>query len=163
VCSCVFMCVCAHVGNFVFSCVCVCVCLCLSCDIPSVFARTRACACTCAHMCVRLRACERGAVSVCDVADVYIVKREYCKQGQPQSHLTASPVYESSEGGEESVRTLLRLESRLALALVLNILASLMVSVTVRSTNACAEHLWSRFDIPRLMVSQTLGAAGEAR
>jgi hypothetical protein len=59
------------------------------------------CMCACAHKCVRPRACERGAVCVCDVAHVDMGKRAHvcaplhvpvcavvethggCKQGQP--------------------------------------------------------------------------------
>ena len=112
----------------------VCACVCLSCDIPSVCVKRSVwlCACACAHVCVhkcvRPRACERGAVCVCDVAHVDIGKRAHvcaplhvpvcavvcgmvCVRGDTRrdasrasrrSHLTASPVYESSEGGEES-------------------------------------------------------------
>ena len=86
------------------------------------------CMCACAHKCVRPRACERGIVCVCDVAHVDMGKRAHvcaplhvpvcavvcgmvCARGdtrQMQARpaasriLTASPVYESSEGGEES-------------------------------------------------------------
>ena len=62
------------------------------------------CMCACAHKCARPRACERGAVCVCDVADVDISKRAHvCARAvRRQSHLTASAVYESSEGEEES-------------------------------------------------------------
>jgi len=81
------------------------------------------CVCACAHNCVRPRACERDAVRVCDITDVDIGKRAnicaplhvpmcagvcamVCTRGEPpvasELHLTASPVYESSEGGQES-------------------------------------------------------------
>jgi hypothetical protein len=78
--------------------------------------------CACAHKCVRPRACARGAVCVCDVAHVDIGKRAHAcaplhvrvcsvvcasargdtRKASRKPHLTASPVYESSEGGEES-------------------------------------------------------------
>jgi hypothetical protein len=83
--------------------------------------------CACALKCVRLRACERGAVCVCDVADVNIGKRAHvcaplhvpvcavvcgmvcarrhtadASKGSLQSHLTASQVNESSESREKS-------------------------------------------------------------
>ena len=74
VCSCMYVCmeatVCVHVCVFsrvsflwypvsVCDAVCLAVCMCM---------------CACAHKCARPRACERGAVCVCDVADVDITK-----------------------------------------------------------------------------------------
>jgi hypothetical protein len=88
------------------------------------------CMCVCAHKCVRPRACERGAVCVCDVVDVDIGKRAHlcaplhvpmcavvcavrdgvrarrhttdAGKASDQSRMTAWPVYESSEDGQES-------------------------------------------------------------
>ena len=81
VCVCVFMCVCVYVGNRV--------CMCM---------------CACVHKCVRPRAYKRDAVCVCDIARVECGRRHTAdaSRASRQSHLTVSPVYESSEGGEES-------------------------------------------------------------
>ena len=67
------------------------------------------CMCACAYKCVSPRACEKGAVclAVCmcmcacarvrtSVSDRERVREVLC------AYATASPVYESSEGGKES-------------------------------------------------------------
>ncbi len=71
------------------------------------------CDAVCLAVCMCMCACERGAVCVCDVADVDISKRAHvCAPLHVPvcavvcaivcAHLTASAVYELSEGGEES-------------------------------------------------------------
>ena len=117
VCACLCMCVSGCVFPVV-SRLCVCDAVCLAVCM---------CMCACAHKCARPRVCERGAVCVCDVAHVDMGKRvhvcaplhvpvcavvcgmvcarrhtAHASRASRQSHLTASPVYESSEGREES-------------------------------------------------------------
>ena len=65
--TCVHVCACVCLGvSFLWYPVCVCEAVCLAVCIYM---------CACAHKCVRPRACERGAVCVCDVAHVDIGKR----------------------------------------------------------------------------------------
>ena len=89
---CAYVCACVCLGvSFLWYSVCVCEAVCLAVCM---------CMCACAHKCARPRACERGAVCVCDVAHVDIGKRAHvcaplhvpvcavecgmvCEQGQP--------------------------------------------------------------------------------
>ena len=109
-------------------CVHVCVWVCLSCGIPSVCdavcLAVCMCMCACAQVCQTESVCERCCVRMrrcacrhgqaracmrtaacarvrCRVRDG-VRARGHTADASPQSHLTASPVYESSEGREES-------------------------------------------------------------